>query len=580
MRRVRIRWVLVSVVVLVVLVGAWVAWQAWQVNRDLNEAVDAVDDLRTAAEAGDAAGMDAALERLTDSSAAADDRTSGATWAALGHLPVLGDDVAGVEVVSSVVHDLAVDGARPLVEVSDSLDQLVPRDGGVDVDALGSLQAPVAAADSALARADRDLAAEDPTDYVMRLRDRYRDLAATVSDTHDALASASTALQVLPTMLGGNGSRNYLLVFQNNAEIRATGGLPGAVALVNATDGKLSLQRQVAGNTLNGPTPILPLTTAEKALYTDFLGRFFINANMTPDFPRTAELMRAWWASAYPDQVDGVLSIDPVAISFILDATGPVQVGDVELTRDNVVDELLHGVYLRYEDPADQDAFFQEVARTMFAKVIDGAGDPRGLLRALARGADQTRLYVHSFDADEQAVLAGTAVAGELMTDPTSGPQVTISFNDVTQSKMSYYLRYDVDVEATSCADGVQTYTGSAVVQSTAPDDIASQPDYITGGGFAGSAPGTQFVNMQIFAPAGGTLSDLRVNAEKISSKSIDFDGRPANFLDVQLDPGQKLRLSWRMTSGPDQAGATEVAVTPGIEDRDTSSVAASACRG
>ena len=579
MRRVWVRRTLLLVIVAVVLVGAWTAWQAWQVNRDLNDAVDAVDRARAAAEAGDATGLDAAIDDLTASSEAAAERTDGLTWSALTHLPRFGDDARGVRVVSSVVRDLAVDGARPLAEVSDDLDQLLPRDSQVSVDALTGLQAPVTRAEQALAVADDRLAGEDPSGFVMRLREQYRDLAGTVRDTHRALSSAATALDVLPAMLGAEGPRNYLLVFQNNAEIRATGGLPGSVALITTDDGRIELGRQVAGNSLSSPTSsILPLSEAEDALFADLIGRYFVNANLTPDFPRTSELMRAWWEGSYPEQVDGVLSVDPVALSFILAVTGPVEVGGVSLDADNVVDELLHGVYLRYEDPAEQDAFFQQVARTAFEQVLSGADDPQALVRALGRAADQSRLYVHSFDPDEQAALAGTAVAGELVTAPTDDPQVTVALNDSTGAKMSYFLRYDVDVQPTSCGDGVQSYTGSAVLESTAPADAASLPDYITGGGLLGAPPGTEFVNVNLFAPAGGSVTDLRVNAQRIEPAVIDYDGRPTDTVAVQLEPGQKVRVGWRMTSGAGQTGPTTVSVTPGIEDRDYSSKVPTAC--
>ena len=47
-------------------------------------------------------------------------------------------------------------------------------------------------------------------------------------------------------MLGSDGPRHYLLVVQNNAEIRSTGGLPGSFMILNAEDGKLSLGTQRA----------------------------------------------------------------------------------------------------------------------------------------------------------------------------------------------------------------------------------------------------------------------------------------------------------------------------------------------
>ncbi|TFB67457.1 DUF4012 domain-containing protein [Cryobacterium sp. Hz9] len=47
------------------------------------------------------------------------------------------------------------------------------------------------------------------------------------------------AVQLLPAMLGADGQRSYLLLFQNNPEVRATGGLPGAFAEISTENVKL-----------------------------------------------------------------------------------------------------------------------------------------------------------------------------------------------------------------------------------------------------------------------------------------------------------------------------------------------------
>ena len=372
----------------------------------------------------------------------------------------MGDDASGVRAVAEVVSDLGADGVEPMVQASDGLDRLAPRDARIDVDALLELRDPVAQASTALSAASARLAEEDPAGYVGRFKTKYRELAAVVRDADHALSSVDTALTVLPTMLGADGPRNHLLIFQNNAEIRATGGLPGAVTLATARDGKIELVRQVAANSFTRRTqPVLPLTDAEKRLY-GLLGTFMLNATFTPDFPRAAELIKARWEREQPETIDSVVSLDPVALSYVLKATGPVAVRDVELTADNVVDELLHEVYLRYEDPAEQDEFFREVARTTFDRISTGGGDVRALMSGLARGADEGRVYVHSFDEAEQQALAGSDVAGEFVTDAAADPQVTVTLNDLTMSKMSYFLDYDVSVTATHCGGGRQAYTG------------------------------------------------------------------------------------------------------------------------
>jgi hypothetical protein len=574
----RLSRVVVVLVLLVLVAGAWLGWKAWQINRDLSEAVDDAARLQVAAQAGDDAGVQEALDSLREHSGSAADRTAGWDWSVVAHFPVVGDDARGVRLVSDVVHELSETGLEDLASTLPQINQLVPRDGGIPVDVLKDLTGPVATARTALVDAEDRLDREDSSGYVDRLRTKYRDLSRQVSTAADSLAAADRALGVLPSMLGDGETRNYLLVFQNNAEIRSTGGLPGAISLVTARDGQLTLGRQAPASSF-GVTPqsVLPLSPAEKKLYGSGLGRFMLSVNQTPDFPRTAELARAHWNRVYDDQIDGVLSLDPVAISYLLSSIPPVQVGDLVLTEDNVVDELLHGVYLRYEDPVEQDAFLQEVVKQVFAS-LTGGGDATGLLRGLSRAADEGRVYVHSFDTAEQSQFADTQVAGELRTDPEPNPEVNVTLSDTTGAKMSYYLRYRVRVRATYCTSGTQGYSASATLRSDAPADAASLPDYITGGGQYGIEPGSQLVVVRFFAPIGGSLTDLQLNSRKLDPALVDQDGRQVGTAVVQLDPGQTVNLSWKMTSGPDQTSSTRVTVSPGIEPVDASSRVPSAC--
>jgi hypothetical protein len=564
----------------VVLVGAWLGWRAWQVNRDLGAAADDATALQTALEDGDQASIDRSLADLQEHSASAVDHTGGVSWGLLTHVPVVGDDARGVRLVSDVMSDLSNDGLEPLVRTATQLDSLLPVDGRISIDAVRSLQEPVAQAQAALANADRQLADEDSGGFVERFRDKYRDLAGKVSDASRTMDAAHTALDVLPSMLGDGEQRHYLLVFQNNAEIRATGGLPGAVSLVQATDGKIELTRQVAASSFGQrQAPVLPLTEVERELYGPQLGTYFQDANFTPDFPRTADLMRARWEETYDDDLDGVLSVDPVALSYLLAATGPVQVGEVTLTADNAVDELLNQVYLRYPDPAQQDRFFRTVARAVFGTISSGGGaSPRDLLSALARGADEGRIYVHSFDTDEQSALAGSRAAGELGTEATSKPLVNVTLNDTTGSKMSYYLRYSVHVMSTYCEGGVQGLSAHARLTSQAPADAASLPDSITGAGAFGVKPGNEIVTVRIFGPVGGAIDGFSINAKKFAPGDLVQAGRPVASAFVYLTPGETVDVTWSMKTGPGQTGGADVTVTPSIAQESSSSTPASAC--
>ncbi len=544
---------LAAIVLVLLVLGAYAGWLVWSTAKSLTSASDDARSLKTAIVAGDDHAIDAAFARLADTADTAKRRTDSPVWSLLTYLPGFGDDARGVRVVSQSASDITTGGLKDLAHQAGDLHALLPAKGGVDLPLVERLQQPVATGYAALTRADEQLSAEDPSGYVEPLKLKYRDLSREIHDAASALGVANKAMQVLPAMLGGEGQRHYLLVMQNNAEIRATGGLPGAVSLVTADHGKLTMDKQVAGNAFGQASkPVLPLSKEETALYGAQLGTYFVDANFTPDFPRTAELMKARWEQVEGGKIDGVVSIDPVALSYLLRATGPVQAAGVTLTADNAVDQLLHQVYVRIPEPPKQDIFFRQVALEVFGKLTSGAGNRSALVSALRQGAAEHRILVHDFSSADQKVLAGTAVAGELTPSGAStNPQVGVYFNDSTGAKMSYYLRYDAQLRATSCRAGVQTFSGRVTVRSTAPKNAASLPAYITGGGAYGVDPGNQIVNVQIYGPVGGVVGEIQTNGETdAAQQQSTIGGRPVRQVWLYLAPGQTSDVSWTMTSG------------------------------
>ncbi|MEX0426787.1 DUF4012 domain-containing protein [Nocardioides sp. DS6] len=577
------RWILSAVgalVVVLVVLGVYAAWQAHQVQSSLSAATDDAAHLQSAVADGDSAGIDRALASLRTHSRDAHERTDGWVWSLATHLPAYGDDARGVRVASRVVADLSDQGLASLAQSATDLSTIVPKDGKVDIAAVTKLQGGIADASTALAGARDELATQDPSGYLTGLKNRYRDLEGRIDSAASTMASADIAAKILPTMLGGDGPRNYLLVMQNNAEIRSTGGLPGAVSLLHTQNGKITMPVQVAGNEIPmRKSSVLPLTAAERNIYGDQLGTYFLDANVTPDFARTADLWKARWEEVRGEHVDGVITVDAVELGYLLAATGPVTVQGVELTPDNATDVLLHQVYVKIPDPTKQDVFFRAVAKTVFDRIANGTGSPQALIRALGKGAIEHRVLIHSFHADVQKRLTGTPVAGDFVTASTSSPQVTVSLNDSTMSKMSYFLRYDAAVRSTYCTSGVQGLTGSATFTSTlSKDNVAKQTPYILGGyrDFQISK-GSQIVTIFIHGPVGGTISHVMQDGKPDSTAWLSHeDGRPVAQLYVTLEPGQKVDLGWQMKSGKGQTGDADLDVTPGLDS--SASAAKSSC--
>lgn len=159
--------------------------------------------------------------------------------------------------------------------------------------------------------------------------------------------------------------------------------------MIEADQGKLSLIRQ--GGPADVPkfdAPVLPQSVAERAIYDTQVAEYFQDTNFTPEFPRTAELIREMWQRTQNQRLDGVLSLDTVSLSYLLRATGPVEApGGVRLTPANAVSELLTTVYFRLPDDAQQNAFFRQVAASLFQKVSSGVQSTTELVTALSQAA-------------------------------------------------------------------------------------------------------------------------------------------------------------------------------------------------
>lgn len=573
------RFVVVLVVIVPLVLVAWIGWQARQLDSDLSAAAEHAQVLQAAVTEGDDDGAAAALSDLRERSEEAADRATGVGWSLATFLPWVGDDARGVRVVSTVLADLSRDGIEPLVSASVDLESLLPRDGRIALGAVQRLREPVATGRRAFELADDRMASEDPAGYVEPLRVKYDELADRIATVSRALGSADTTLALLPGMLGADGPREYLLVSQNNATIRATGGTPSVASLLTVDEGRMVMGRQVDPQELGGSEqPVLPLTAAERQVYGARLGAYFLDSTLTPDFPRAAALMGARWEQDLGDDLDGVLSVDPVAMSYVLGATGPVVVDGVTLDGGNAVDELLHHTYLRLPATEAQDAFYRGVSRAVFDRVTTGAEDPEGLIEALVRGVAEDRIYVHSFDAAEQDILDGAEVSGAFVTDATAPPQVGVHLNDATGAKMSYYLRHDVELKATSCEDDVQALSGSATLLSDAPVDVATPPDYVTGAGGPGVEAGSQRVVVRLYAPVDGEVSQVELDGAPVDARPASQGGRAVVTVPVTVRPGAPVELTWQMTTGAAQGGDVEVSVTPGVVAEGRSFVAPSAC--
>ena len=560
--------VAILMVLLLLVAAGWTAWQGLQAYRGFSQAERGVTALQRALQTGDEAAQASAIAEVQDGAARADNATSGVWWSALTYLPGVGDDFEGVQVIGSSLRLVAEDGLPPLAEVGNRVGR-VTTGGRLDLDVVRSLARPMDQAATAFRQAADQTATIDSADLVDGLSTRFSSYDDEVGAAAGGLEAGRTAVDLVPGMAGGDGPRDYLLIFQNNAEVRATGGLPGSWARLHAEDGDLWLREQGSWPDFEvADDPVVELTAGEQTVFGESIATFFANPGYSRDFPRAARIWDAFWQRKYPQvALDGVLAIDPVALSYLVEGTGAVRVDDEVLTPDTLVQQVLNEPYLTLESQEVQDAFFQEIARTVFEAVTGDLRSPVTFVSALARAGQEGRFLVAPFDAEEAAALEGSRVEGSLEAPDPRTPRVDVGFNDATGSKMSYYLRWDGDVDAVDCVDGRQELAGRVNLrQNISPADAAELPVTVTGDGRYGTEPGSQLVNVQLYGPAGGSFGPVLLDGEQVEGLTVaDVEGRPVAQLGILLDNRDDVSITWSMTSDEGQTGDPELQMTPGV---------------
>ncbi|GIG87306.1 DUF4012 domain-containing protein [Plantactinospora endophytica] len=577
MRRTLRRVLLTALVLgcLLAVAGGWLGLRGWQARGHLENAASLARELSQQVLDGQTGQARRTLEALQQQTGAARSRTGDIGWRAAGSAPYAGRSMVAVRELAAGVDELARRAFPALVELNPQ--SLLPTSGRLDLAALRGATPSLVEADTVV-REVRDRIVGLPTSG---LAPAVRDAVARFRAELDRLVEVTTAVRrsaaLLPTLLGDNGTRTYLAVFQNLAEPRATGGIFGAYAVIRASKGEVKLVKQGSATELNtyGRPPV-PLSKELRALYTDLPGIYPADVNLTPHFPTAATLYREMYRRAGGGTVDGVLATDPVALSYLLNAIGPVQVpGHPTLTAPTVVRTLLSDAYRRLDKPAQQDNYFAVSARAVFDAVLTRPVNPRAVAQAVNTAVTERRILFWSAHPAEQQELVDTRLAG-VLPEQESVHNVGVFLNDGSGAKLGYYLHRSAELTVGDCrADRSRELHLRITLRSSAPRSGLSET--VRGLGLSGD-PYTARVLVSVFSPVRGAPLAARLDGKPKPMGGGVERGRRVGVLAVDVGPGRTRVLEVGLLTPPNAGGTVELWLTPGPTPWTTRVSSAPAC--
>jgi hypothetical protein len=331
-------------------------------------------------------------------------------------------------------------------------------------------------------------------DAIGEVKDDQAKAVRAASQLRDVAAAVAAVLR---------GPQPYLLLGANNAEMRDGSGMFLSAATLSLRGGEIQLGSVAPTETVVLPPRTVPVR-GDLAANWPWLdpGRDLRNLGLTADFPQSAAIAADNWARVPGgSEVGGVISVDVDALRSLLRAVGPVKVGGVRYTADNVREELLRNQYRRAEDRTARRDQLGEVARAIFDRLQQGRWKVDDLASQLVDAVAGRHLLVWSRDAGVEQAWSDVGADGHLR--PTS---VSVGLLNRAAIKVDSWVDTSTDVSTEPRRGGRSYLTIRYQIHDGSP---GSGPPYLAGPNVPGLAAGDLRGLVVVNLPAGTTNATM-----------------------------------------------------------------------
>jgi len=277
-----------------------------------------------------------------------------------------------------------------------------------------------------------------------------------VGEIKNLILSAKIVLDKLPDILGAESKKTYLVLLQNNMELRPTGGFIGSFALVTLDKGKISditiqdvysADGQLKGY-IKPPDPIRDYLNEENW--------FLRDSNWDPDFPTSAQRAEWFLDKTIDVSVDGVISIDLEPVKDLLGVYGPLLLSDYNVTLDE------NNFYEKTQAEAEREffpgshrksGFLTAISRDLTGKLANlNEEKSLNLLKIFYENLNQKHIQIFLHDKKVQSVISDLGWDGSVNHPNCTGNCYSDWFGLVEANlgvnKSNYYIKrsYSLDV--------------------------------------------------------------------------------------------------------------------------------------
>ncbi|KKW33280.1 MAG: hypothetical protein UY77_C0002G0028 [Candidatus Uhrbacteria bacterium GW2011_GWA2_53_10] len=313
----------------------------------------------------------------------------------------------------------------------------------------------------ALVEAENALENFDPATIPEEYRAKLEELRSTLPALRASLDEFLEFAEEAHALLGGDGTKRYLLVFQNNTELRPTGGFMGSFAEVSLSEGRVEHWNVPTGGTYDLQGSIREMSAAPQPLRLLKARWEFQDANWFPDFPTSARQMIDMFESSGGPTVDGVIALNATLLVQLLGVLGPVDMPDYgrEITAANFLTETQKIVELEYDRKENKPkAFIGDLANVLLARASEGTTeDFFGMLDILNRSLAERDVQVYLREEALQRRVRSLGWSGEVRA--ADGDYLLVVHTNLGGGKTDGVMGETIDVDVAVENDGGITNT-------------------------------------------------------------------------------------------------------------------------
>ncbi len=378
-------------------------------------------------------------------------------------------------------------------------------------------------------------------------------------DLHGLSLSAHEATQLTGDLVG-TGQKTYLILLQNNTELRPGGGFIGNFGTLEFTGGKLKAINvddiySIDGQLKEKIEP--PKQLVEKLQVDNFYLR---DSNWSADFALNSATARDLFKKETGKSVDGVIALDLTFVQDVLEKLGPVKLEDYneEISAQNLFER---GEYYSevgfFPGSTQKRDFFGALSRKMISQILTGISQDKPdkknekaatPLVALVSSAKENLAERHiQMSFDNPTLASYVATHGwdspqpprqfDLTDTSSTRDFLAISEANLGANKVNRFLKREVSYEMTIGRDAdllgrlIITYTNNSQAETW---------------------PAGKYVNfLRVYVPAGSDLSQIKNgNVDDLKSVEVTTSGPLttfATYVEVPTKSQKQISFTYRI---------------------------------